>query len=270
LLGVFDETTSEPIPGVRVLDLLTSTSALTTRTGTVSLVFLQEGGGLIRVQKIGYEQQTLTVVGAPRIRGASASRVGHVHRRGRAAKKEGRPLGNLLLGRAAGVKLACGAGDASFLMPAARCASGGPPQVYLDGVPPSPTPIRAAPRSPSGRGWSRGEPVLPVNLNEFDVSTLGAVELYSTNDLAPIEFAHTSDRRGACRSGGANGRRGCAPSFSATLSLAPPSFSAKPGICFSPLKNNNDKILMLSRSIRPDRRNRIHHKRPSRRHDAGD
>jgi hypothetical protein len=236
LLGVFDEMTGAPIAGVRILDLLTGISALTTPTGTVSLFFLQDGGGLVRVQKIGYEQQTLTVAISPvdtspitlvlrRVRELptvvtradsaphylSPALRGFEERRRRESgtfigedvlrKNEGRPLGNLLLGRAAGVKLASGVGGASFLMPAARCGSGGPPQVYLDGVPLSPTPIpsprMSPPMSPRSGGSPRTDATLPFNLNEFDVSTLGAVEFYSTTDLAPIEFSHTSTRCGA-------------------------------------------------------------------------
>jgi len=232
LLGTFDEITGEPVAGVRVLDLLTGISALTTATGTVSLAFLQKGGGLVRVQKIGYEPQTLTVAISPvdtlpitlvlrRVselptvvtRADSAPHYlstalrGFEERRRRESgtfigedelrKHHGRRLGNLLRNRAAGVKLTSGVGGASFLMPAARCGGGGPPQVYLDGVPLSPTPIPMPRMSPRSGGTSRADAMLPFNLNGFDLSTLGAVEFFSTNDLAPIEFAYTSDRCGA-------------------------------------------------------------------------
>jgi hypothetical protein len=54
VLGVFDEATGEPIEGAKVIDVASGTFALTTSTGTVSLVFLPAGGGSVIVRKIGY------------------------------------------------------------------------------------------------------------------------------------------------------------------------------------------------------------------------
>src|SRR6185437_5398544 len=65
LLGVYDEATGAPIPGVDVSDLLTGVHATTTVTGTVSLYFLPEGGSFVRLRKVGYGVQTVPVSISP-------------------------------------------------------------------------------------------------------------------------------------------------------------------------------------------------------------
>ncbi len=65
LLGVYDDATGDPIEGVEVADILNGNKSLTTSTGTVSLMFLPEGGSLIRLRKVGYAPQTLTVAISP-------------------------------------------------------------------------------------------------------------------------------------------------------------------------------------------------------------
>ena len=61
VLGVFDANTGEPIEGALVTDVVSKMSALTTKTGTVSLVFLPDSGSIVRVQKIGYQPATMVV-----------------------------------------------------------------------------------------------------------------------------------------------------------------------------------------------------------------
>ena len=61
VLGVFDVETGEPIAGAVVTDMQTGTHAETTNTGTVTLVFLPEGGSPVRVSKPGYKDLTLAV-----------------------------------------------------------------------------------------------------------------------------------------------------------------------------------------------------------------
>jgi hypothetical protein len=61
VLGVFNATTGESIEGVEVVDLLAHTSALTSKTGTVSLAFLPDDGSMVRIQKIGFRPVTMIV-----------------------------------------------------------------------------------------------------------------------------------------------------------------------------------------------------------------
>jgi hypothetical protein len=65
LLGVFDGQTGEPIEGAQVTDALNKVSALTTKTGTVTLAFLPDGGSLVRIQKLGYEPATILAAISP-------------------------------------------------------------------------------------------------------------------------------------------------------------------------------------------------------------
>jgi hypothetical protein len=65
LLGVYDDATGQPIEGVQVQDILSGVSMLTTATGTISLIFLPDGGSLVRLRKIGYEMTTLMVPISP-------------------------------------------------------------------------------------------------------------------------------------------------------------------------------------------------------------
>lgn len=61
ILGVFDANTGEPLEGAQVSDIFSRLSSLTTKTGTVSLVFLPDSGSMVRVQKIGYQPATMLV-----------------------------------------------------------------------------------------------------------------------------------------------------------------------------------------------------------------
>jgi len=65
ILGVFDANTGEPIEGAQVSDVLSKASSLTTKTGTVSLIFLPDSGSIVRVQKIGYQPTTMVVKISP-------------------------------------------------------------------------------------------------------------------------------------------------------------------------------------------------------------
>jgi hypothetical protein len=65
LLGVYDAQTGDPVDGVEVADVLSKASTMTSKTGTISLFFLPDGGSLVRLRKIGYESQTLAVSISP-------------------------------------------------------------------------------------------------------------------------------------------------------------------------------------------------------------
>ena len=65
LLGVYDFDSGEPIEGVTVVDVLNGASSLTSKTGTVALLFLPDSGSMIRVQKIGYQPVTMVAAISP-------------------------------------------------------------------------------------------------------------------------------------------------------------------------------------------------------------
>src|SRR5262245_58483488 len=66
LLGVYDEATGDPLGGARVSDFISGKSATTGNGGAVRLTFMPDGGGLVRIQKIGYETQTFPVAISPK------------------------------------------------------------------------------------------------------------------------------------------------------------------------------------------------------------
>ena len=61
LLGLYDQDSGEAIEGARIADVNTGTYVTTTATGTVSLVFLPEGGSQLRISKPGYEEISVQV-----------------------------------------------------------------------------------------------------------------------------------------------------------------------------------------------------------------
>lgn len=61
VLGVYDQESGDAVEGARVVDVNTGTFVNTTGTGTVSLVFLPEGGSMLRITKPGYDDLSVRV-----------------------------------------------------------------------------------------------------------------------------------------------------------------------------------------------------------------
>lgn len=247
VLGVFDDATGGPIDSVRVTDVLNGNWSMTTETGTVGLYFLPDGGALVRVQKIGYEPRTLTIAISPAdtapitmtlrrvtelapvvskahqtpyispsLRGFEERRLspvatGYFVSDSVLRANEGHLLADVLRSRMPNLKIAEGVASAMFVLKSARCVGGGPPDVYLDGVPQSPELRPDAPGFASFRGPERttfGQAIpgtqdavhpeaVAINISNFDVSDLAGVEWYPDSDMLPVEFNHSSKRCGA-------------------------------------------------------------------------
>ncbi len=242
VLGVFDDQSGEPLEGVRVLDVLNGVSAVTTKTGTVSLAFLPDGGSMVRLQHIGFATQTfmvkispadtapLTIMMShvaelpkvvttdsspkylsPRLRGF-ASRMktesGYFIDEATLRKNDGRSVANLLMTKP-GVQIHRGMSSSAYIWRSPRCANGGPPQVYLDGVALSPLktddPAQIGATKANSRtvfGMKTAESpddpdLLPFNLADFNISDLAGIEWYPDGTTVPAEFSHTSGRCGA-------------------------------------------------------------------------
>jgi hypothetical protein len=228
ILGVYDQDSGTPLEGVRVADLLSGTFALTTRTGTVALSFLPDGGGLVRLQKLGYEQRTMFVAITPAdttpltivlarvaelpavvtkadsFNYRSSTLRGFEERRragtggyfiGEEAlrSQENSSVANVAR-RFPGFKSVSAPG-ATWLLPTTRCNDGthaGPPQVYLDGVPWSP-PIR-----PDAIHLGRRDADnTTFNLDDFHVEDLAGMEFYPDNTSLPVGLTHNAQRCGA-------------------------------------------------------------------------
>lgn len=229
VMGVYDEDSGQPLAGVEVMDMATGTFALTTNTGTVSLGFMSAEGGQVRIRKLGYAVQTMLVPAAdtngitvtlkhvaelpavvtkdssrhyisPALRGfeerLKTHASGYFIDEATLRKEDGRPLGNVLVGRAPGAIVKQASGSAMFLLKSPRCSNGGQPDVYVDGV------MLAHmydPRYPlPGRSRKNDDPRdYPIDLSQFQVSDLAAVEYYPDNATMPVQFSRTSAGCGA-------------------------------------------------------------------------
>ncbi|HEX5437367.1 MAG TPA: hypothetical protein VFW98_09405 [Gemmatimonadaceae bacterium] len=240
LLGVFDAVSGAPVESAEVVDMRTGSVALTTHAGVVSLGFLREGGNLVRIRKIGYAMQTLaiaispvdtapvTVVLQPVVRlpgvvtyGRARSylsphlRAFQARRRVHAAgyfvgedqlrQDDGRTLANVLKSHVPGINIYPSRGR-MLLEPSVRCQNGGPPDVFVDGVPYPHQLVSDAMSRPSrqpGQGadslaMRRADTtthVMPIDLADFEVWDLAGIEYYPDGLLMPMQFRHTP---GAC------------------------------------------------------------------------
>lgn len=210
ILGVFDDRTGDPVEAADIVDVLSGNVMRTSSTGTVALAFLPDGGGLVRIRKVGFEPQTMmvsispedtlpitvilkrvvelaamTVVdSAPRytssgLRGFEARRVnrasGAFVSEAEIRKEENRQLGQFLIAKVPNVVITHGRSGSLNLRRSPRCGRGADPDVYLDGV------LVAMPK--------------PVDLSHFQLTELAGIEYYPNTATAPPEFNRTS---GAC------------------------------------------------------------------------
>ena len=170
IIGTYDETSGQPLAGVEIVETATGTSLVTSATGNANLGLLVPKGGEIRLRKIGFEEQTMTVAMAPSdtvpitvlmkhivelpavvtknaapkylspaLRGFAERRKNHATGyfidEATLRKEENRPLGNVLVAHAPGATVKQ-MSSANFLLQSPRCTGGvGPPDVYVDGVP---------------------------------------------------------------------------------------------------------------------------------------
>jgi len=209
VLGVFDETTGEPLEGAEVLDVLNGNSSLTTKTGTVSLIFLPDGGSLVRVRKVGYEVQTFqvsisaqnvnpitvilsrvaqlgtvhsTAIAAggqpPAFRGFDERRArgfGHFVTDSMLRKADEKKLSEVIIGHIPGVTVEYRNG--AMYLSSQRVGTFGPSKcysaIYFDGV-----------------------AVTDRNLASYNVSDLGGIEYYQGGSTMPPEFNGTGSACG--------------------------------------------------------------------------
>jgi Carboxypeptidase regulatory-like domain len=234
-VAVVDSANGLALANVELHDPVSDSSAYTDVNGRATLGFLADSGGLVTIRRIGYAMRVVRL--SARSGDAAAARIAmsravtlpavvaedsarqyispslnafEERRRLRTGgyfigdstlrKEENRKLGDVMRSHIPGVMLAEGAHLANYLLKSPRCASGGPPQVYLDGVPLTAPPISAEPhgqplRPTTSRDQAAAFP--PFDLTQFSVSDLAGVEYYPDGTTLPVEFSPTSNRCGA-------------------------------------------------------------------------
>jgi hypothetical protein len=234
LVGVYDERTGDPIDSVEIRDVVTGSFAYTTRTGTLSLFFVDTSGSLLRIRKFGYTPVTMYVGNSPGLPPITltlepaAQRLPAVVTRDTARhylsptlaafeerrktgmgyfvseavlrKEETRPLANILRSHVPTVAVQdVVVGGQRITIAASRRANGGscPVDVFLDGVPLSSN-KQGGTLAILGRRRSGGSALEQgyVDLTQFITTDLAGVEFHNVGDM-PAEFTHTGNGCGA-------------------------------------------------------------------------
>ncbi len=233
VIGTFDELSGEPLGGVEVIETATGTEVMTSSTGSANLGLIVPKGGEIRLRKIGFEEQTMTVAmsaadtvpisvmmkhvaelpavvarsTAPRYRTA-ALQAFEARRKNHSAgyfiddstlrKLEYKSLASVLVDHAPGSVIKP-SGSATFLLKSPRCVNGGQPDVFIDGAPLAHLQDwRWQPPNPKTSRTSVSDPrETPIDLSQFPVSTLAGVEYYPDNTTLPAEFGRITGSCGA-------------------------------------------------------------------------
>ena len=198
-------------------DVLGGNKSLTTNTGTVSLIFMPDGGGFVRIRKPGYELLTMLVGISPadtnpvtvilnRVSGApmlptvvstdsspvyrspalkgfqerSRAGFGHFVEEAELRKRDDQRLADVVTAKVPGVSIVRVGGTATYLS-STRIGMSAVcyPDVYLDGVQ-----LAKAPDP-------RNRRVVAVDLSQFSVSTLSGVEFYAGGATTPPEYSGT-------------------------------------------------------------------------------
>jgi hypothetical protein len=236
LVGIYDAQSGDPVADVRIIDVLSGVSMLTSQTGTAVLVFVPEGVRILRLQKLGYEMQTfplsiietdtasLTIMlkritelpavvtrdSAPRaipakLRGFEDRR--NMHAGGYYITEDmlragdGKLLPNVLTANLPGLTLDRRSGNKAMVSKSPRCMDGtkaGPPAVYVDGIAVGEDPVEVARAARVASGTAGfGSGKASIDVQAFTVEELAAVEWYPDNSLIPADLPHDSSRCGA-------------------------------------------------------------------------
>jgi len=225
IIGVYDAMTGDAVDSVEVRDMLSGLSAFTTKTGTLSLFFVDTAGSMMRFRKVGYvpvmmavgnslrdtvplivmlahSGQTLPAVVtrdstrvyfSPLLRGFEERRkAGHGYfvPEAQLRKQDDHKLSDVISAHVPGItfqrsasKMYLVSGRTSMQLSGGsgkRCY----PDILLDGVRLSPA---ADAQNPNFAG---------VDLNQFSVMDIGAVEFYNTASI-PMQFNATASGCGA-------------------------------------------------------------------------
>lgn len=210
-LGVYDAQSGEPLEGVEVADIANGNKSMTTKTGTVSLFFLPDGGSLVRLRKIGYETQTMAISISPadttpvtivmvkatqlpavivndsaprhlsgglrRFEEHRALGFGHFITEDEFRKHDNSTLANLLTSKLPGIQTVPGPGGAKYVVSSRKPCSG-----------------------PALRGCRQADCYVSVyidNVRTFDASTSPSTMRPDFERISPIEYAAAEFYQGA-------------------------------------------------------------------------